>query len=275
MEFHLLQFALGLLAAGVVALLAYRFAMLAPSGALAAFGLGTVVFGLGGLRWAIVLLVFFITSSGLSLLFRKRKSAAEEKYAKGSKRDARQVLANGGIAGLFVILHFLFPQSPIPWIGFCGAFAAANADTWATELGALSRTAPRLITSMKRVEAGTSGAVSMLGISASILGAMLIGLTGALFDPLAAERSARFVLIVISTAGIVGSLADSWLGATLQAIYFCPQCGKETERTPQHGCGTATERIRGMRWMNNDMVNLLCTSTGAITSLAILLIAGL
>lgn len=274
MDFRPFQLLLGLIGAGVISLLAYRFSLLTRSGALAAAGLGTVVFGLGGLRWAIVLLVFFLTSSGLSFFFRKQKRAAEEKYAKGVTRDAWQVLANGGAAGLAVILHFVFPQSPLPWIGFCAAFAAATADTWATELGSLSNTPPRLITTMKQVEAGTSGAISWLGMSAAILGSMAIGLTGALFDPFAAVQSARYVLTVITIGGIAGSLVDSWLGATLQGIYFCPECEKETEKTPRHWCGAATELLKGKRWLNNDWVNTLCTLTGALTSLLVVLFTG-
>jgi uncharacterized protein (TIGR00297 family) len=275
MTIHPLQIILGLLTAAVIALLAYRMQLLSRSGALAAFGLGTIVFGLGGLRWAIVLMVFFLTSSGLSRLLKKQKAGAEEKYSKGSKRDAWQVLANGGLAGLFVILHFFLPQSPLPWIGFCAAFAAANADTWATELGSLSRTSPRIITTMKKVESGTSGAVSGLGIAATILGALVIALAGALFDPYAAQQPARFVLTVITVGGIAGSLVDSWLGATLQAIYYCPQCKKDTEKTPQHWCGADTELVRGKTWMNNDVVNILCTGAGAAAALLIILFTGL
>jgi uncharacterized protein (TIGR00297 family) len=274
MDFQLFQLLLGLLGAGGISLLAYRFSLLTRSGALAAASLGTVVFGLGGLRWAIVLLVFFLTSSGLSFFFRKRKEAAEEKYATGATRDAGQVIANGGVAGLAVILHFFFPLSPLPWIAFCAAFAAATADTWATELGALSNTPPRLITTMKQVEAGTSGAVSWLGMSAAILGAMAIGLAGALFDPYAAVQSARYVLTVITIGGIAGSLVDSWLGATLQGIYFCPECQKETEKTPKHWCGAATELLRGKHWLNNDLVNLFCTLSGTLTSLLVILFTG-
>ncbi len=108
----------------------------------AAAVLGTVVFGLGGLAWALVLLTFFITSSGLSVFFKSRKAAVEQDFAKGSRRDAGQVLANGGTAGVLALAFFLVNQfSPgnkivsLLWIGFAASFAAANADTWATELG--------------------------------------------------------------------------------------------------------------------------------------------
>src|SRR5512146_3231945 len=107
--------------AAVVVLAASLAGSLNPWGALAALLLGTIVFGLGGLGWAILLLGFFTSSSLLSRLFRRRKAAFEEKFSKGSQRDAGQVLANGGIAGAFVIIHLLFPASAWPWVGFAGA----------------------------------------------------------------------------------------------------------------------------------------------------------
>lgn len=273
MAFYPFQLLLGILLSGLVALTANRLKFLSSSGSLGAFFLGAVVFGLGGLRWAIVLLVFFFSSSGLSRSFRKHKENTEKNYAKGSTRDAGQVLANGGLAGVFVILHFVFPQAAWTWVGFCAAFAAANADTWATEIGALSRTQPRLITTMKPVEPGTSGGVSLLGTLAALLGAILVGLTGALMDPFAAVQPAQTILMVITIGGLSGSLVDSWLGATLQAIYHCPQCQRETEKTPLHSCGTETVHVRGIKWLNNDLVNTLCTLSGAAVALLFLMLS--
>jgi uncharacterized protein (TIGR00297 family) len=273
MVIYPLQLVLGIVLAGLVAFIAYRLKLLSRYGSLSAFLLGSVVFGLGGLRWAIVLLVFFLSSSGLSRAFRARKEKSEINYAKGSTRDAGQVLANGGLAGLFVILHFFIPQGSWTWIGFCAAFAAANADTWATEIGALSRKPPRLITTMKSVEPGTSGAVSWLGSLAGFCGALLIGLAGALVDPYASVQPAQIFLIIITIGGMAGSLVDSWLGATSQAIYHCPSCQKDTERFPLHGCGTETILVRGIKWMNNDMVNILCTLAGTAVALFVLLLS--
>ena len=274
MNFSVLQFSIGLLLAGLVALAAFRLRLLSRSGALAAFGLGTVIFGFGGLRWAIVLMLFFLTSSGLSRLLRRRKQDAEGHYSKGATRDAWQVAANGGVAGFFVLLHLLLPQSTWPWLGFCAALAAANADTWATEIGALSRGQPRMLTTMNAVEPGTSGAVSGLGTLAALLGALVIAVAGVLFDPYAAMGSAQYVLVAITAGGILGCLVDSWLGATIQAIYYCPQCQKETEKTPLHGCGTQTQLLRGLPWMNNDLVNLLCTLSGAIAAVLVVMLSG-
>lgn len=260
--------------ASAAAYLAWRAQVLSTQGALAAAVLGTVVFGLGGLGWAAVLLGFFISSSALSRLFKARKARFEEKFSKGAQRDLAQVLANGGIAGLFVILHVFFPAAEWPWLGFAGALAAANADTWATELGVLSRSAPRLITSGRTVEAGTSGGVSGLGLLAASSGAAVIAMLAVLFwqgefGPL--PSATPLIMAWITLAGLAGSLLDSLLGATVQAIYYCPACQKETERHPLHTCGTRTHRVRGWAWMNNDWVNGLCTLFGALIALTLTL----
>src|SRR5512133_1341854 len=102
----LTQVAIGALLAVIAAGFGYLGRALSLGGAIAAFCLGTIIFGLGGLPWAILLLAFFIPSSFLSLVFKKRKETVELNYEKGSRRDAWQVLANGGIAGIFAIFHW-------------------------------------------------------------------------------------------------------------------------------------------------------------------------
>src|SRR5215213_7742583 len=177
-----MQILYGLVLAIIVAYLAYRAHSLDKSGAIAAALVGTIIFGMGGWQWAILLLLFFITSSGLSRAFKKRKQGLNEKFSKGSERDAGQVFGNGGLATLFVLVHALYPESSIGWVGFAASLAAVNADTWATELGVLNPTPPRMITDLrKRVEKGTSGGISLFGTFASLLGASAIALPAAWF----------------------------------------------------------------------------------------------
>jgi uncharacterized protein (TIGR00297 family) len=254
-----MQIAIGFILGVIIAYLAWRARSLKRSGAWAAALVGGLVFGLGGLAWAAVLLTFFISSSALSRLFIQRKSRVEEKYAKGSQRDWGQVLANGGLGALLAIANWLLPEQIWPWIAFTGAMAAVTADTWATELGVFSPTPARLITNGKMVERGTSGGVTALGYLAVLGGATLVGFVAAIFDP-------GHALLLIGGAmlgGLAGSTVDSLLGATLQSIYYCPTCQKETERHPNHSCGTLTISRRGWRWMNNDWVNFLCSLVGA------------
>ena len=262
-----MQLLLGLLLALIIAFLAYRAHSLNKSGAVAAAFVGTVIFGVGGWQWAVLLLTFFITSSGLSRAFKKRKQGLDEKYSKGHERDAGQVFGNGGVATLFDLLHGFFPTALWPWLGFAAALAAVNADTWATELGVLNPSPPRMITKLsKQVEKGTSGGVSIVGTLAALTGYALIAFLAVL---LPSEHwslnTEHWLLITIS--GLLGSLFDSLLGATVQAIYFCPKDQKETERYPLHTCGTETIHLRGWEWLNNDWVNFGCGVMGAIIAL--------
>ena len=242
----------------VIAYASYLFKALTVSGAIAAAILGTVIFGLGGLGHTSVLLGFFISSSLLSKLFKDGKRSINEKYAKGSRRDAWQVLANGGVAGFCVILGAISPEKPLFWLMFSASLAAANADTWATELGIFSKSPPRLITNFKSVEKGTSGGITFIGSLSALAGAAIIAGIASFFVP------GTLIFVWIALAGFFGSLVDSWLGASIQGIYYCRKCRKETEKHPAHGCGTGTVLLRGKHWINNDWVNTFCTLSAAL-----------
>jgi uncharacterized protein (TIGR00297 family) len=260
----------GFLLGAVIAYLAWRTRSLNRSGAWAAVLTGGLVFGLGGIAWAVVLLTFFVSSSALSRLSSQRKAAAGEKYAKGSRRDWGQVLANGGLGALLAIAHGLLPELSWPWIAFAGAMAAVTADTWATEVGVFSSTRPRLITSGVMVERGTSGGVTLVGYLAVLGGSLLIGGAAAIFE----STASLAIIAAAALAGLAGSTVDSLLGATVQAMYYCPDCRKETERHPEHSCGTATQHKRGWRWLGNDMVNFICSFSGAVAALAAMAVLG-
>jgi uncharacterized protein (TIGR00297 family) len=262
----MLQLVLGFLFAAIIALVAWRAGSLSWSGALGALLVGTLIFGLGGWRWAVLLLVFFISSSALTRTFAKRKAALNEKFDKGGQRDIGQVLANGGIASLFAGLNVFFPHATWTWLAFAASLAAVNADTWATELGVLNPSMPRLITTGKAVERGTSGGISLYGTLAALGGAALIALLAGWVSPFG-----NFWLVSAAAVlgGLLGSLFDSLLGATVQAIYHCPHCDKDTEKHPLHTCGTETVQVRGWKWLNNDWVNVGCALVGALVGLVL------
>jgi uncharacterized protein (TIGR00297 family) len=263
--FSLPSLLLGLLLGAVIAGLAWRAEALSPSGAASAAVEGMLIFGLGGLPAAVLLLAFFVSSSALSRLFARRKARFEEKFSKGSRRDAGQVLANGGVAALMMLVHGLLPGQIWPWVAFAGSLAAVNADTWATELGVLNATRPVLLSTGKPVEPGSSGAVSLGGTASALTGSALIAVLALLLWAPATGRSIQALpfFAIISLSGLAGSLIDSLLGATIQAIYTCPACQKETERHPLHTCGTPTTLKRGWSWLQNDWVNTFCALSGA------------
>jgi uncharacterized protein (TIGR00297 family) len=270
------QLLLGFLLASVIGYAGYRRQALSSSGMLGAVLLGSVIFGLGGWAPGSLLVVFFVSSSAASLFSQARKRQLADKFSKGSRRDLGQALANGGVGALIVVANAIWPQ-PAWWIAYAGAMATVNADTWATELGVLSRTQPRLIATGREVETGTSGGVTIAGTLAALAGAVLIAVTAAIFLAAGAVNiageggleAALGLLLVGSVAGLLGSLADSFLGASVQAIHYCDRCRKETERHPVHNCGATTRRVRGWAWLDNDWVNFISSALGA--GLAVLL----
>ena len=262
------QIAAGLVLSSIIAWLAYRRAALTKSGVAGAILTGTAIFGFGGLDWGLVLIVFFVSSTLLTRYRQAAKAQVADQFAKGGPRDLWQALANGGLGALIALVYGLTGTASVPLLfAFVGAMAEANADTWATELGILSKETPRMITTRRPVAAGTSGGVTWDGTGAALAGAMLIGGLAALFRALAGmpANAAAMLLPIGALAGAVGALADSVLGATVQGIYYCDTCNKETERE-LHRCGNRTRLVRGWRALNNDWVNLIGTLVGAVVA---------
>jgi uncharacterized protein (TIGR00297 family) len=265
----LTTFLVGVVLSAIISFVGYKGKSLSNSGVVGAMITGTLIFGFGGWPAGLLLLAFFASSSALSHFREAQKSAvAEEKFSKGGQRDLSQALANGGIAALLAVAWALQP-SVIWFAALVGAIAAVNADTWATELGVLNPQPPRLITTGQVVPIGTSGGISLLGTGAALAGAGLIGgvawllaqFPGLWLTP--AYSSSPAIILVAMISGLASALFDSLLGATVQQIYYCDHCQKDTERT-LHSCGTTTRPLRGWHWMDNDVVNLLASAVGAI-----------
>lgn len=216
---------------------------LTADGAVAAVVVGGLVFWGAGLRGVALLALFFVSGSLLTA-WNQQRPEGPQRPQRGSTlapaplRNARQVLANGGWAAAGAVM---VPWKPdIGWAVLVGSLATAQADTWATEIGAHASRPPRLITTGRPVPAGTSGGVTPLGTSAGALGAIVLaGLGVALGLPL---RVAAFGALV----GVLGMMVDSLLGATLEAD----------------------------AWLDNDGVNLAATSAGALAAVALTRLVG-
>ncbi len=266
-----LGFALSVAIGGV----AFARRSLSESGWVGAVLVGTLTFGFGGWPWGLTLIVFFVSSSLLSHYKESIKERrAAEKFSKGGRRDFFQTIANGGLGALCAVAYSLTDQPLVLLAAFVGLMATVNADTWATELGVLSPHSPRLITSRQPVPPGTSGGVTLLGTSAAAAGGLLIGVVMFIFSALASPDAPLpwWMIPAGLFGGLGGALFDSLLGATVQAIYVYPD-GRETERRVARD-GTPNRFLRGWRWMDNDLVNLISSVGGAVIAIVIALLAG-
>lgn len=120
--------------ASIIAFLSVKARFLTVGGAIAAFILAGLIFGLGGIKWSVPILTFFILSSILSKLRKKRNVEVEIFFEKSGVRDHYQVIANGGLGGVLVILYAIYPNE-LFYLIYLATLSAVCADTWATEIG--------------------------------------------------------------------------------------------------------------------------------------------
>lgn len=258
----LFNFVLGLLLAAAVGFISYRVKFLTNDGAIATFLLAGFIFGLGGLKWSVPILTFFILSSLLSK-FRKNKNREVDIYfEKTGVRDSMQVFVNGGIGGILVVINQINPALNL-YLIYIASLAAVCADTWATEIGTMYKATTYNIINFRPVTQGISGGISVPGTFGALLGAAVIALSGLFWI----NFNIFQYLIIIILAGFLGSFFDSILGATIQAQYECSECTNTTEKL--ECCGTETHHVKGFLWLNNDLVNLFASIFGGVIVIVI------
>ncbi|WAA11464.1 DUF92 domain-containing protein [Fervidibacillus halotolerans] len=231
------------------------------SGMVASIFVGLAIWA--GLEWkGLVLLgLFFFTSTFWSKWGKNRKQMDLPVIDKEKGRNGAQVFANGFIASLFSLL-FALTDHPLLLIGFIVSIASANGDTWASEIGVFSKQKPVILFTAKRVEKGTSGAVSMLGTLAGLAGSFVVSFTALLLWPSIISGKDLFLLTMF---GLLGMFVDSVLGVTVQERFRCSKCGNITESRSH--CGVKTVQIQGVQGVNNHMVNFLSICFTSILSL--------
>ena len=161
----LLNLMTGFAISAILAFASVRGRSLTFGGGLGAVVIGTAIYGYAGWTGYVVLLSFFFSSTILTKVRYSAKAAKGVSELKAGARSVWQTVGQGGVAAILTAVAIFFPSDPVlVAAGFVGALAEANADTWAVEVGVLSKRYPRLITKFsKEVPPGTSGGISSLG----------------------------------------------------------------------------------------------------------------
>jgi uncharacterized protein (TIGR00297 family) len=240
-------------------------------GALTGAILGIVIFvSAGPLLW-LLFAAFVLSSTWFTRLRAPEKEQLSGVLQKSGRRDALQAVANGG-AGMITAVLLRLTGEPAFAYAFAASLASANADTWASEIGVLSRSAPVSLVRFRPVPRGTSGGVTWLGLGASFGGALLIALLFSAADALFASglSEAARGLGLVTGVGVLGALADSLLGCTVQAQYVTSR-GSHTERRLSEG--SPNTLVRGLSFVTNDAVNFLSTAAAAAGGALLFLLA--
>ncbi len=260
---YLNSLSIGIILAFAVAFISFKVKFLTIDGSAATFLLASFVFGFGGWKWTLPILTFFILSSILSKVRKNINGEVEHFFEKSSQRDYMQVIANGGIGGLLVMLNTIYPHDFL-YVIYIASLSAVCADTWGTEIGTMTKTKTYNILNLKLIEQGMSGGISFIGTLGAAAGTIFIAMSGVFWI----DGNSVNYLFVIIFAGLFGSMFDSVLGATLQARFLCPECGKLTEKLLH--CGKQTTHSKGINWLNNDIVNLIAGLSGGLIVIFIL-----
>ncbi|WP_116126975.1 DUF92 domain-containing protein [Lewinella sp. IMCC34183] len=234
------------------AVVTVRRSSLSPGGALAAGILAGTVIATVGAVWLVPLFVFFFSSLLISKVLPVTDDAGDAKDRQ--PRDAVQVLCNGGVYGLVALLG-------LPPALLLVVMATAAADTWASEIGKYFRQPTYDILRLRPVPPGLSGGVSVSGTLAGAAGAAVVAALG----PWLVADFGTAAWLTVTALGFGGMVADSVLGAGLQARYRHPD-GQLSDR-PNRGA----RQVGGLRWMTNDVVNLIAI---LLTTLLALLFLG-
>jgi uncharacterized protein (TIGR00297 family) len=191
-----------------------------------------------------VIAISFITTR-LGRGKKERLGIAENKRGRGPA----QVAANLGVATIasseffqswLIDSHGFTNTSPSPMPLFTialAAFAEAAADTASSEFGQVFGGSPRMITTMRKVDPGTDGAITIAGTLAGIVAAVLVAAAGTY-----ALSGDRTMFWLSCAGGVFGLLFDSLLGAT----------------------------VENAGWLNNDAVNFLSTTSAAVFAIVVL-----
>ena len=245
----------------VIAIGAYLARALTAGGALCAFVMGVTVFWTTRAEGFLLFMLFFLSCNVVGKISKRlRKGKTEIAEKKGHRRDVMQVVANGLMTTIAALLWF-FTSKTVALIMFGAAVAEAASDTFAGEVGRLSKSGPVSIRNFRPVPVGMSGGVTFLGMVGAFLSSAMIAFCWYIWF----RGVSVYAAVLVCLMGFAGAVLDSYLGASVQAHYVDPDTGMLTENDEKDG--RKLELAQGIRWVDNDMVNLMSNVFSSVFAL--------
>ncbi|XP_044611535.2 transmembrane protein 19 isoform X1 [Equus asinus] len=224
------------------------------------------------------LLMFFLSSSKLTKWKGETKKRLDSEYKEGGQRNWVQVFCNGAVPTELALLYMIengpgeiaidfSKEYAASWmcLSLLAALACSAGDTWASEVGTvLSKSPPRLITTWEKVPVGTNGGVTMVGLASSLLGGTCVGITYFLtqlvfVNDLDISAPQWPIIAFGGLAGLLGSIVDSYLGATMQFSGLDEVTGLVVNSPARE-----VKYIAGRPILDNNAVNLFSSVVTAL-----------
>ena len=236
---NITMWGIALLLNGVLIAFAQRLPLLTRMGWVHAGILGTILWGCLGWRGWIAVVIYLVLGSLVTRLGFAQKQKQGLAEARGGRRGPANVWGSALTGTVIALLIGAgIGSSMLLLIGFAASFAAKLADTFGSEIGKRWGKTTVLITSLRRVPAGTEGAVSLEGTVASAAGSLLMTLVTAALSVLTSPTA----VILVAGVGLIATLLESLLGALAQ------------------------DKVN---WLSNEIVNGLQTAWAAVLAMLI------
>jgi uncharacterized protein (TIGR00297 family) len=209
----------------ILAILGYALRTVDLWGFITGWILGTIVILGGGPPLYVALLAFFIVGTACTRLGYARKARAGLAQEKGGRRGAGHAIANVGVAAICSIAVWR-GLGLVPLFMGITALATAAADTAGSEIGQLIGKRAFHPLTLRRVERGTDGAISIEGTLAGLFGALIVAIAGTAmathhirpgFIGTVTIDKAR-VIIVVTICAILGSYSESVIGSLTKNV---------------------------------------------------------
>jgi len=233
--------------------------------------------------FCVSVIVFYLSSSRLTKWKSEEKRKIEADFKEGGQRNWLQVLCNGGIGSVCALLYLYtsgvgelpinltgpkMDAATVFSLGYLSSLSCSGGDTWASEVGSAIGGTPRLITTFRQVPRGTNGGVTMIGLVCSLAGGLVVGISyyiALLFFSISKSCTPQWMVIVVAgLSGLIGSLIDSILGATIQYSGYCTEINKVVNSP-----GAGVKHISGFNLVGNHAVNFLSALFTALLVLCV------
>ncbi|MBV8390454.1 MAG: DUF92 domain-containing protein, partial [Mucilaginibacter sp.] len=215
--YHSLPFVLLLIAIVIASITTKK---LTVGGALTGAVIATLIFSGTGYTGVSMLAAFFILGTVATIWKKKEKAQVKIQHDQSVRRDARQVLANGGVAALMGALGYFLPvKAPLWNVMMAASLSSAMADTLSSELGMVYGRRFYNVISWKRDAKGLDGVISLEGTLIGIAGSAIIAMISAV------DFGWNNSLLIIILSGTIGNLSDSVLGALFERKHYLTNNG--------------------------------------------------